>query len=112
MISWRSYCSLFKPPSEAARQRWQKTKARGKKSFVLRFGVLEWGGLMVLVMTTQYLIRKPLFPRRMIDYVVEVAINLLIWPIAGYFFGSFMWAFYETYFDEHNRQSTQPTGSK
>jgi hypothetical protein len=113
MISWRWYCSLLKPPGEEARQRWLKTKARGKRSFVLRTGVLLWGGFIFLAMTAEYLIRKPQIPRRTIDYVVEAAINLLIWPVAGYFFGSHMWGFYETYFDERNRQSPLDlTGSK
>jgi hypothetical protein len=112
MISWRWYCSLFKPPGDAARERWQKTKARGKKSFILRIGVLGWGGFMALAMTTEYLLRKPLFPRQMSDYIVHAAINLLIWPISGYFFGARMWSFYETYFDEHNPQSTLPTTPK
>jgi hypothetical protein len=112
MISWQWYCSRVKPPSQAARQRWQKTRDKGKKRFVLRVGVLQWGGFMFLVTTAQYAIRKPQLPRRMIDYVVEAAINLLIWPIAGYFFGTRIWDFYETYFGEYNRQSPpDPTGS-
>jgi hypothetical protein len=101
-MSWRWYWSLFNPPSEAARQRWQKTKVRGKKSFALRVGVLGWGGLMVVVMTTTSLASRP--HRQTIDYVFEIAINLLIWPIAGYFFGRSMWDAWETYFGEQNQQ--------
>jgi hypothetical protein len=104
MALLRWYCSRLKPPGEAATKRWQKTKARGKKSFALRVGVLQWGGLMFIVMTAQDLIRKPRFSHRPIYYVADIAVNLLIWPIAGYFFGARMWNVYEMYFGEQNQQ--------
>jgi hypothetical protein len=66
----------------------------------LRVGLLQFGGLTFVLMTAQDFIRKPPFPRRMIDYLLEILINLLIWPVAGYFFGLGMWRFYETYFGE------------
>jgi hypothetical protein len=103
LLRW--YCSKLKPPSEKAKQGWQRTKARGKKSFVLRVGVLGWGGLMFIAMTVPDLIRKPRFQHQTIYYVGEIVINLLIWPIAGYFFGKSMWGFYEMYFGEENRQT-------
>jgi hypothetical protein len=102
LLRW--YCSRLKPPSEAARQHWQKTKARGKNSFALRVGVLQWGGLMFVVTTAQDLIRKPRFSHQPIYYVADIAVNLLIWPIAGFFFGARLWKFYEMYFGERNQQ--------
>jgi hypothetical protein len=103
LLRW--YCSKLKPPSEKAKQGWQKTKARGKKSFVLRVGVLGWGGLMFIAMTAQDLVRKPRFQHQTVYSFGEIAINLLIWPIAGYFFGKRMWDFYEMYLGEENRQT-------
>ncbi|HLX85152.1 MAG TPA: hypothetical protein VKR59_14725 [Terriglobales bacterium] len=102
LLRW--YCSKLKPPSETAKQLWQKTKAKGKKSFVLRIGVLGWGGFMFIAMTAQSLIGHP-FQHQTVYYVSEIAINLLIWPLAGYFFGKRMWDFYEMYFGEENRQT-------
>jgi hypothetical protein len=107
MILWRWYCSLFKPPSEAKRQRWQKVKAGGKKKFILRVGVLKWGGFMFVVMTALDLLRKSPFPRGVSDYAFDVAMNLLVWPLAGYCFGLVMWRFYESSFS--NAGSQQPT---
>jgi hypothetical protein len=101
----RLYCSKLKQPSEKAKQRWQKTKARGKRSFALRVGVLQWGGFMFIVMTAQDLFRKPRFSHQPISYVADIAVNLLIWPVAGYFWGKSMWGFYEMYFGEENRQT-------
>ena len=108
MSFWRWYCSLLKPPSEKSRQRWQKRKARGKKSFVLRVGVLGCGGLMFIAMTADDLIRKPRLNHQTIYYVATVAVNLLIWPLAGYFFGNCMWSIYETYFGDENMRRPTP----
>jgi hypothetical protein len=80
-----------KPPTAAQRERWQKWGSRGKKSFILRIGVLGWGGFMFAVMTAQELIRSSHLPRSLMDYGFDIAINLLIWPIAGYCFGLAMW---------------------
>jgi hypothetical protein len=106
LLRW--YCSKLKPPSEKAKQSWQKTKARGKKSYVLRVGVLGWGGLMVVAMTAQDLIRSPRLQHQTLYYVGEIAINLLIWPVAGYFWGKRMWDFYEMYFAQESRQMPAP----
>ncbi len=102
LLQW--YCSRLKPPSDAARRRWQKTKARGKNSYALRRGVLGWGALMFVMMSAQDLIRKPRFSHQPTYYIADIAINLLIWPIAGYFWGTRMWNFYEMYFGEQNQQ--------
>ena len=80
-------------------------KARGKRNFILRVGVLQFGGAMFVLMTGQELLKKPIFPRTLVDYAVEIAIGLLIWPLAGYMFGAQMWRFNETYFDELNRRN-------
>jgi len=103
-------CSFFKPPNEAARQRCQKTKARGKKSFALRYGAMGFGGLMFILMTVMHLLRKSSFSRALTDSdYVYILINLLIWPLAGYSWGVAMWRFYEDYFSD---RSSQPPTSR
>ena len=75
--------------------------------------MLQWGGFMVVVMTASDLMRKTPFPRASIDYAFDIALNLIVWPIAGYFFGISMWSFYETYFGEDQMlDSSGPVGSK
>jgi len=111
MSLWRWYCSLLKTPSKKARQRWSVTKAKGRKSFVLRVGVMRWGGLMFVAVTATELVRKPYLSP--IHYAFDIAVNLLIWPIGGYFFGRRMWNVYETYFGESQpRNSSNPSESK
>ena len=78
LLRW--YCSKLKPPSEQAKQSWQKIKTRGKKRYVWRVGVLEWGGLTFIAMVAQGLIRTPRFQHHTLYYVGEIAINLLICP--------------------------------
>ena len=92
------FSSLLGKPNPAQRERWERTKAKGKKRFILRTGVLQWGGFMFVAMTLSHIFRKPAFPRHLVDYIFDVVLNLLIWPSAGYLFGLSMWAFYESYF--------------
>jgi hypothetical protein len=55
--------SLFKPPNEVKRRRWERIKARGKRVFIWRVGVLQFGGAMFVLMMAQRWISKPIFPR-------------------------------------------------
>jgi hypothetical protein len=75
-------------------------KARGKKSFVLRVGVIRYGGSMFVLMVVEDLLRKQPFSGRVIEYAFYITINLLIWPLAGYALGLYMWNFYEKKFSE------------
>jgi hypothetical protein len=61
---------------------------------------LRFGGAMFVLATTHWFLSKPIFPRRPIDYGVEVIIGVLCWPVTGYIWGCTMWNFYETYFGE------------
>jgi hypothetical protein len=96
--------SFFKPPNPAQQERWQQMKAKGKKSFILRAGIFRFGGFMFVLMTGIDLLRKPPFPREVMDYAFDITINLLIWPLAGYVFGFCMWHFYEKQFSETGSQ--------
>jgi hypothetical protein len=83
------------------RERWRQMKARGKKSFILRVGVIRYGGFMFVVMTTLDLLRdKPSFPVGVGYYVVFILINLLVWTLGGSAFGLWMWRSYEKRFSE------------
>lgn len=68
---------------------------------------------MFVAMTSMDLLRKSPFPRSSIDYAFVIAINLLVWPIAGYFFGSSLWSFNVTYFgDDQPQNSSGPVELK
>jgi hypothetical protein len=64
-------------------------RAKGRRSYVLRFGVLRWGGAMFVIMTIFFLFNNR--PRTAKQYLFEIALNVCIWPLAGLAFGSLTW---------------------
>jgi hypothetical protein len=86
---------LSNPRDPAQRDYWQKVKAQGKTSYILRMGVIRWGGTMFVVMTALDLLRNA--PS---SYVFDIAINLLIWPLGGYFWGLLMWHYWVYRFEK------------
>ncbi len=98
--------SLFGSPSPAQREHWQRWRwiSRGKKSFVLRVGVIGWGGLMFVVFTASDLHRDTACPHGVIYYVLDVAVNLVLCPVAGYFVGLAMWRVFQKKFSESDGQ--------
>jgi hypothetical protein len=77
---------LTNPRDPAHRDYWKKMKTRGKKNYILRMGVIRFGGTMFVVMTALDLLRHT--PS---GYVFNVASNPIIWPLSGYFWGLLMW---------------------
>jgi hypothetical protein len=86
---------LSDPRDPAQREYWQKVKAQGKRNYILRMGVIRWGGAMFAVMTA-----SDLFRHAPSSYVFDVAINLLIWPLGGYLWGLLMWDYWVYRFEK------------
>ncbi len=84
------------------RQMWMKWRQRGKQRFALWFGVIGWGGFMIIFMACA----RMLFERERLD-LPWVFISLVIWPIAGYFFGLRLWRSLDEKFD--GRTGTPPS---
>ncbi len=61
----------------------------GKKKFVLKYGVIRWGGLMTLFYIIQGIINK--------SDILEILIPLIVFPVGGYFFGLFAWSINQRY---------------
>jgi hypothetical protein len=70
----------------------EEVQARRRRRFVWTTGVLGWGGFMFLFGTLDdwyragYIRIPPLRP-----FLSSTIPNLIIWPIAGYFFGAMLW---------------------
>jgi hypothetical protein len=81
-------------------------KARGKKSFALRYGNMGFGGLMFIFMMGMHLFSNWPFPRgtNASDYVY-ILIKLLGWPLAEYSWGISMCRFSEEYSSDRSSQS-------
>ena len=69
------------------REKWARTRAKGKRDYVLKSGVLAYGLPMFLIMTF-YVNRERLTPS-------FILISALLWLIGGIFFGVAMWSVYE-----------------
>lgn len=70
----------------------EESWARKRKRFVWATGVLRWGGFMFLCMTfldwyRHGYIRIPPLPE-LLRFTIP---NLIIWPVAGYWFGVMLW---------------------
>lgn len=62
----------------------------GKKSFIL-VGVLGFGGFMFIGNTIWDLYRRTSVPHGTTSYAFDIMVNLLIWPLVGYFAGLICW---------------------
>ncbi len=78
---------------EERRQAWEKKRQQEKRLFAFRYGSLGWGGLMFIFITCldvfdhHYKLDWPL-----------VFVSLIVWPLAGYGWGMWMWNWCEEHF--------------
>lgn len=73
-----------------ATERWTKIRERGRKRFVLLYGVLGWGVPTALLFTIWNG-----FAEGWDGLLAKLLISLVIFPIGGIFWGMLMWAFLE-----------------
>lgn len=92
-------------------KKWEISRAKGKKKFILVSGVLSWGIPMFAVMT--------FFVNRRQDDVLSpgmILISAIIWLFAGALFGWVMWTASERKYQKYltNRctnETAEPGGS-
>lgn len=64
---------------------WERTRAKGMWRFVLLYGVLLWGGLMIVVRSVfDFFVSSP----RLLD---NLTVHVPIFVVAGFIFGLAMW---------------------
>jgi hypothetical protein len=76
--------------SRVATEKWTKLRERGRKQFVLRYGVLGWGVPTAILFTL-----LGGFQEGWDGVAVKGLIALVIFPLAGILWGRLMWAFFE-----------------
>jgi hypothetical protein len=84
------------PPSldkeEQRRQAWLQIKAKGKKRYIWRTGVMGWGFPVFATFTPLMLILGPRTHQLSKAEIVGVTIfSFFLWMIGGYLFGLSMW---------------------
>jgi hypothetical protein len=72
------------------REKWGRTRAKGKLDYVLKAGVLSYGLPMFLIMTF-FVNRSRLSPK-------FISISALLWLLGGVLFGVAMWHVQESRF--------------
>ena len=78
-------------------ERWEKTRAIGKQRFILFYGVLFWGVLTALLVSSfSLVIGSELFPLGK-----TALISTLVLPLAGIFWGWMMWNYAESLYRRH-----------
>jgi hypothetical protein len=106
-----NFRSLFGPPTPAQMEKWRLVRAKGRKNFILKVGVIRFGGT-TFVLTTFELLRdrSSCFRLGALDYVFVIVMGLLVWPAAGYFWGLWVWGINESRFTRTiGRQPTHQT---
>lgn len=78
--------------SEATAQRWERLRQQGRKSYIIKYGILGWGIPVALAVTgLDWYHGTPA-----IDLAVPLAIRLVLFGIlGGLAFGASMWKFNE-----------------
>ena len=89
------------------RQAWEMIRRQGKRSFILRRGVLRWGGFMFLLTTC-----TDIFVRHFPPHLRLMAVGLIVWPLAGYAWGSAMWMMNERFFFGWPRNQSSDSGNQ
>jgi hypothetical protein len=75
-------------------KKWEKIRKKGKKSYVIIYGVLLWGfpvGILgeFLIRITKYGFILDVFNKD--DFFLSIIIRTITLMIAGIFFGLYMW---------------------
>jgi hypothetical protein len=87
--------NLFKqtPSSPKQIERRRRILAQGRKHFIVYHGILGWGG-STFILTTLWDWHDKFgwhLPAAKLELFFDVSFWLLVWSIAGYFWGARMW---------------------
>jgi hypothetical protein len=80
---------------ETQRNKWESTRAKGKKNFVIFTGIIGWGIPTAILVT----VISSLFENRTIilnqEFFRSLLSHIIITPICGILFGLWMWHWME-----------------
>jgi hypothetical protein len=69
------------------KQRWEKKRAQGKRSFIIKEGVLRWGVVTAILWSVSFHFLDPQEP-----LWVRPLIGLVIFPLGGIWVGHYIWS--------------------
>ena len=81
---------------EERRQAWLQIKAKGKKQYIWRAGVMRWALPVFAIFTPSMLIFGPRTHQlSMAEIIGTTIVSFLVWSVCGYFFGLWMWKIFD-----------------
>jgi hypothetical protein len=83
-------------PEEERWRKWKLTRSRGRNRFILVTGVLGWGLTTAVIWS---LLMAGIQGWNRLPTLLPIAI--IVFPICGYFFGTFVWKSTETKYYEY-----------
>lgn len=93
--------------------RWEKTRSKGKRHFVLWRGVIFWGGFMFVIMQLWqfgfWYYRYHSAPPAITAYLLLCAIG---YPIGGWWWGNTVWTMTERSYQAHQQHDTTALQSR
>jgi len=103
-MSWRARWQQWRTVQRARRVLdWYEHRTQGRDRHIVRTGVFGYGLAMFVSMEVMgpLLARHP--PRSVADFVTNLVIGAIIWPLAGWWFGARTWSAAEREYDEARR---------
>lgn len=80
---------------EAQKNKWQKTRAKGKRNYIIFNGVIGWGiptGVLFTLFTSLVNDKSITFDQ---DFFRTMITSIVLFPIGGIFFGLWTWNWME-----------------
>ncbi len=82
-------------------EKWQVTQDKGRKSFIIKYGVMGWGlktGILFALVFPFFLDT----PYSIVSFLLVLIPSLILFPLGGILWGLYMWNFFER---QHDRVS-------
>lgn len=71
---------------------WKEWSKDGKRSFIIRFGIMRWGAWMFFwFMLFSYFMESKSGDFGIPELVDALLFNSLVWPITGWFYANTIW---------------------
>jgi hypothetical protein len=87
--------------------KWEEIRAKGKNHYIWNYGVLRWGFFMFIAMTIAQSINLSKTDFTLKRVLIIIVINLILFPIGGYFFGLLTWRSCEKKYNKNKQNSSQ-----
>jgi hypothetical protein len=93
-----------------ALERWERERAQGRTTFVVRRGIIGWG-LPAAILTIAYkVLQERGFTTHLVlsqNLRIAIAVSVIVFPLCGYLFGHWLWREGEARYGRLKREEEQ-----